>query len=132
MTLAALKSPYISSNSASDAIKYMSAATGGDRYFVFGIIALNIVFAKATYSVIKKKALYYFILVFFGMGFLSSLRYQSFFIQKNFIDFTAEYKAGSDKLSKSGVREDIIIPVNPGHGWIIRLSEQNKDNPNYN
>jgi len=114
MTAASLKNPLIDSL---EPVKAMSIAQWGDRYFVFGIIGLGIVFSKISLQALSTHGRYWFLGIFFLFGLATSWHYQSFFVQKNFQDYRSQYTSGVDQL-KTGASE-VTIPINPS--WQMRL-----------
>ena len=130
LTFASLKSPIMSSGSAVDALRFMSIASGGDRYFVFGIIGLSIIFATTLNTILKSYYRYVYLFLFFIISIYSSLNYHSFFVNKEFTDYSDEYKRGISQINLL-YQHDIQIPVNPGHGWKIQLTKKGTPNPNY-
>lgn len=122
MTLAALKSPFIATGTPSDAIKFMSTTPAGDRYFVFGIIAVYVIIVKMFSSYIKSPAKVALSVTFILLGIVTTWHNNTFYIQKNFTDYTSEYTNGIDEL-KNNPSKKISIPVNPGGDWKIRFNE---------
>lgn len=121
MTVASLKSPIIASTNPYEAIKFMSGASGGDRYFIFGIIGLFVVLAKFFDATIRPRARYFYLFAFIGFGLLSSIHYRSFYVEKNFVDYSRQYSTGIDALRKTE-QSTVKIPVNPV-GWNMILEK---------
>lgn len=121
MTFASLKSPQLRGDP-TKVIQFLSVATGGDRYFVYGILAVNIIFIKTIYTALVTRARYAFMGVFMGFGLISSLHYNSFYIEKNFVDYRAQYYHGVGSL-ESGAVKDVRIQINPNDalGWWVTL-----------
>lgn len=111
MTFAAFKSPLIAAPSATEVFKNLSVMVDGNRYFIYGIIAVDLILVKAAYIMFVPKARYVFMGLFIALGLLSSLHYHDFRVEKNWKDYSAEYRHGVD-LYYSGQKE-VIIPVNP-------------------
>jgi hypothetical protein len=121
MTFASVKSPTLNVKSPVDALKTMAVVVGANRYFVYGIIAVNVIVAKAAYRIIAPRARYAFLVVFMSFGLLTSLQHQTFTINKHFIDYTTQYNADIDKF-ESGAVKTVVIPVNP-YPWHITLQK---------
>lgn len=121
MTFASIKSPSLSVATPRDALLTMAVLTGAHRYFIFGILATNIVIAKASYEVIATKFRYYFLVLFFAYGFFSSIRYHSLLIDKQWQDYTTEYQQGVREFNAG--KKSVIIPVNPTP-WSMGLFKQ--------
>lgn len=120
MTFASFKSPTVNVEFAVDAIKHMAIVQGASRYFVYGIIAANLIIVKTAYSVLVPKARYAFMLVLLAFGLVTSLQYQTFFIHKDFTDYQHLYRTGIQKF-ESGEVDWVNIPVNP-YPWNMTLS----------
>jgi len=120
MTLASIKSPTVNVPQALDAIKHMAIVTGANRYFVYGIVAVNLIFVKAAYMAIAPRARYAFMLLFVAFGLVTSLHYQSFYINKDFMDFTVQYRDGISRF-QSGKVKSVNILVNPSP-WNMMLN----------
>lgn len=120
MTAAALKSPYLPSNSAIEVIKFMSTATGGDRYFIFGIIGTAIIIAKLSDKLPKQYLKYGFLSLFMLAGLATSIHTKTFYVEKNFVDYRSYYKAGIEALKQPNRTDPVVIPENP-NGWSITL-----------
>lgn len=112
MTLASLKSPTVTTKLPIDAIKVMSVVDGANRYFVYGIIAVNILVIKATSGILMTKARYAFLVAFTAFGLSTSLHNQAFYIDKNFTDYTAQYNKQID-LFNTGKVNHVHILENP-------------------
>ncbi len=114
ITFASLKSPQIPSDNAIEAIKFMSIVGGGDRYFVFGILFVNIIMAKLTYDMLGAKFRYWFMAAFFTFGWIAAVQYHSFYVDKHFADLRDHYHASIDVFNRGKVKK-IDIVVNPAN-----------------
>lgn len=112
MTFASIKSPTINVKTPLDAIKTMAVVVGANRYFVYGILAVNIIFIKAAYGALVPRARYAFMVFFIGFGLLTSMHYKAFYIDKHFTDYRAQYHHAIDQF-ESGAASTVDIPVNP-------------------
>lgn len=119
MTFASFKSPTVSTELAIDAIKHMAIVTEAGRYFVYGIIAVGIILAKSSYAILAPKARYPILILFMSFGLISALHYESFYIKKQFIDYSPEYYRAVERL-QSGRSNAEVIPVNPTP-WTMAL-----------
>ena len=119
MTFASFKSPSLNAKLPVNAIIAMSYVTGAGRYFIYGVIGFNIISAKAAYEILAPRVRYAFLLIFFAFGLLTSLHYGSFYIQKNFTDYSSQYRAGISKFELSQTKS-VNIPVNP-YPWNMTL-----------
>ncbi len=108
--------------SPTDALKFMSTATYGNRYFFYGILFMTIVIAIATDTYIKKKAKYLFLIMFMIFGVFTALQYNSLRVNKNFYNYSSIYKRDVTILNQSRAHTLIQIPENPGNTWFINLS----------
>jgi hypothetical protein len=112
MTLASLKSPTISTKLPIDAIKSMAVVDGANRYFVYGIIATNVLLIKGSIAVLRPRARYAFLVAFTILGVITSLHNYAFYIDKGFTDYTAQYNQQID-LFNSGKVNHVHILENP-------------------
>jgi hypothetical protein len=119
MTFASVKSPTLSVKLPEDALKTMAVVKGGSRYFVYGIIAVTLVYVKASYLALAPKARYIFLVFFMALGLLTSLHYHVFFIDKQFTDFTSEYNQKIDSFNASK-HATVTIDINPSP-WYLTL-----------
>ena len=124
MTFASVKSPTLSVKLPIDALKTMAVVQGGSRYFVYGVLAVMIIYVKAAYLTFMPKARYIFLVVFISFGLLTSFHYQEFFIDKGFADYTHQYSHAISQF-QSGKVNTVDIPVNPV-SWHMRLSRHAK------
>ncbi len=115
-TVASLKSPLVGPEIA-DPIRFMASAMWGDRYFIFGIIALYLILSKLSSRLFGLKWRYLFLVAFMSLGLASSVYSRSFFIEKGFQDLRQPYLEGINKL-KLGESE-VAIPINPN--WVMVL-----------
>lgn len=122
MTFASVKSPSLSSDSPEKALRVMAVITDASRYFVYGILAVNLIFIKATYQALAPRARYIFLVIFMSYGLLTSLHYQAFYIEKGFTDYTQQYNQGLDRF-ESGKADKVTIPVNPTP-WVMTLEKR--------
>ncbi|MFO0887123.1 MAG: hypothetical protein U0413_02760 [Candidatus Saccharimonadales bacterium] len=119
MTLASLKSPLTDLTSSKEIVNYMANVQFGDRYFIYGIICLSIIFAKFLNIYLPKRLLSFALVTFAILGLASSIINNSFWIQKNLQDYRKEYQNGVNKLNSPNNSSDIIIPTNPNNNIII-------------
>ena len=119
MTLISLESPINGQTAPGAIVIAMATYHWGNRYFIFGILAMFIVWAKFSQRLLNKSYLPVFLLAFFTFGLLSSINLGSFYIQKDFIDLTAQYSNGIAKVKHDNKRL-VVIPINPT-GWSITL-----------
>jgi len=112
MTFASVKSPTLSVKLPIDALKIMAVVRGGSRYFVYGVLAVTLIYVKTAYIAFKPQSRYIFLVVFMGFGLLTSWHYQVFFIDKGFTDYTHQYSQGISQF-QSGKVNKVVIPVNP-------------------
>jgi hypothetical protein len=119
MTLISLKSPIDGQTSPSAIVIVMATYHWGNRYFIFGILGLFIIWAKFSQKLISKRYLPMFLLVFFVFGLLSSISLGSFFIHKDFINLTSQYSNGIAEVKHS--TKPVVIPINPV-GWYVTLN----------
>jgi hypothetical protein len=112
MTFASLKSPTVTTTLPLDAIKVMSVVDGANRYFIYGILATNILFIKGTMAVLQQRARYAFLVVFGIFGLVTSLHFNAFYIDKGFTDYTTQYNQQID-LFNSGKVNHVHILQNP-------------------
>ena len=119
MTIISLKSPINGQTAPAAIVIAMATYHWGNRYFIFGILGMFIVWAKFSQRLFKKQYLPAFLLVFFTFGLLSSITLGSFYIQKYFIDMRPQYAKGVAQLKHSR-NQSIVIPINPA-GWYISL-----------
>lgn len=122
MTFASFKSPTVQVEYAVDALKHMAIVDGASRYFIYGILAVNIVVVKTAYMSFVPKARYLFMVVFLGFGFLTSLQYGTFFVQKEFTDYTQIYTSRVREFQDKKV-QNVVIPVNP-YPWRMYLTQR--------
>src|SRR5262249_8422703 len=120
MTFASVKSPTLTVKLPVDALKTMAVVKSGSRSFFFWGGCVTFLYSKYTYLLIAPKARYGFLIVFMSFGLLTSLHYQSFFIEKQFTDYTRQYNQGIDAF-ESGKVKTVVIPVNPV-SWHMTLS----------
>jgi len=124
MTFASLKSPTITAPSPVSAFKTMSIVTDAGRYFVYGILAVNIIFIKASYAIITPKARYAFMIGFAALGLTTSVAYHNFFVTKgNYTDYSAQYQQRIKQFN-TGRIEYVLVPQNP-ISWTMRLDRKN-------
>jgi hypothetical protein len=123
MTFASFKSPTITVQKPVDAIKIMAAISGGNRYFVYGILATNLIFIKSVYGVIVPRARYIFMTFFVALGLITSLHYQVFFINKGWADYTSDYQRGIAAYYNKNVKGQVVILENPTP-WKMALDKQ--------
>jgi hypothetical protein len=119
ITLISLKSPINGLSAPAAIVIAMATYHWGNRYFIFGILGMFIVWAKFSQRLFKKQYLPTFLLVFFTFGLLSSITLGSFYIQKDFIDLRGQYTKGISQLKRSK-HQLVVIPINPT-GWYITL-----------
>lgn len=119
MTFASVKSPTLNVKTPVDAFKTMAVVQGASRYFVYGVIAVNIVFIKASYLALTPKARYIFLVFFMGLGLVTSLHYHAFYIEKQFVDYRPQYSAGIKRLRTKQTNR-VVIPINPTT-WYMEL-----------
>lgn len=119
MTLASIKSPTITTKLPLDAIKVMSVVDGANRYFIYGIIGVNIIFIKAVGGILMPWARYPFLIGFTLLGISTSMHYKAFFIDKKFTDYTDQYNQ-KITLFESGKVNHVHILENPVT-WSIDL-----------
>lgn len=119
MTLISLKSPINGQTAPAAIVIAMATYHWGNRYFIFGILGMFIIWAKFSQELFKKRYLPAVLLVFFTFGLLSSINLGSFYIQKDFLDLRGQYAKGVAQLKKSK-DQNIVIPINPT-GWYIDL-----------
>lgn len=120
MTIASLKSPLIAPElHVADPLKFMAVVRDGDRYFIFGIIALYIVFAKISYEVFTPKARYPVLAALLLFSLFNSMHSQDFFVNKHFLDLRPQYRYGISRV-KAG-DEVVIIRVNPINDMILKV-----------
>lgn len=121
MTFASVKGPSLTAGTPIDALKVMSVLVGASRYFVYGILAVNLIVIKSTYQALAPKARYVFLVLFMGFGLLTSLHYNAFYIEKQFVDYRPQYNQGVTDF-ESGKQKTVIIPVNP-KSWYMTLTK---------
>jgi hypothetical protein len=119
MTFASIKSPTVTVDFAVDAIKHMAIVEGASRYFVYGVLAAYLVIVKTAYLTIVPKARYFVMVFFLAFGLVTSLQYQTFFIEKQFTDYRLIYQTRIDQF-ESGKVDRVNIPVNPAP-WNMTL-----------
>jgi hypothetical protein len=119
MTLISLKSPINDQTAPAAIVIAMATYHWGNRYFIFGILGMFIVWAKFSQRLFNKQYLPAFLLVFFMFGLLSSLTLDSFYIQKYFVDLRVQYTQGTAQLKRPG-HQHVVIPINPP-GWYINI-----------
>ena len=120
MTFASVKSPTLSVKTPIEALKTMAVIVGGSRYFVYGVVGVIVVYVKATKLAFVPRARYLFMIGLIGFGLLTSLHYQDFFIEKQFMNFTTQYNNGITEF-KSGHKKSVNILVNPSP-WNMTLT----------
>lgn len=124
-TAASLKSPLIGQGfSATETLKVMSTTYWGDRYFIYGILALTIILIKFTYLFIQPRARYPFLVIFMSFGLVTSFQYHSFFIDRRLVDISFKYHEGVQQLQTHRL-QIVTIPINP-EGWYMTLSKASK------
>lgn len=121
MTFASVKSPTLNVKTPLDALKTMAVVNGASRYFVYGVLAVMIIYVKGFYLAVAPRARYIFLVVFMAFGLLTSLHYQEFFIDKQFTDFTAQY-SHDISVFDSHKHATVVIPVNPP-SWFMLLTK---------
>ncbi|HSX53109.1 MAG TPA: hypothetical protein VLF90_01940 [Patescibacteria group bacterium] len=121
MSFASVKGPSLTAKTAVDALKVMSVIVGANRYFVYGVLAVNLIFIKSTYLALAPKARYIFLVLFVAFGLLTSLHYQNFYIEKQFVDYRPQYNKGISDF-ESGKQKSVTIPVNPT-SWYMTLTK---------
>ena len=122
MTFAVIKSPTVDVKLAEDALKHMAIVEGAGRYFIFGIIAVNIIFVKTSYLALTPRARYIFAGIFLGLGFMTSLQYKTFYIEKDFVDYSSQYRTSINRFESKEV-DKVVIPVNP-YPWHLTLEKK--------
>jgi hypothetical protein len=118
MTIASLKSPILASNNPISVVKVMATVTGGNRYFIFGIIGINIVSAKLTNIALKIRAQYVFLVAYFSFGLITSYHNKSLIINKHLVDYRGQYSQAITQLDK-GKNQAEYIPENPTGFYIL-------------
>ena len=132
ITFAILRSPLVQLQSTDEILNFMANAKFGDRYFVYGILGISIAFAKFGSMYIPKPFRLYALGVFISAGMATSIYTNSFMINKGFVDLTKEYSKGVEQLQTVDMsKQDVVIPINPGGGWIIRFSIIDPQNHGY-
>lgn len=121
MTFASFKSPTLHIQTSKEALETMSVVSGAGRYFVYGIIGAGLILAKSSYQVIVPYARYIVVSIFFAFGLITSLHYQTFFVNENFVNYTQQYSQGIKKF-ESGKYRQVVIPVNPTP-WVMALQK---------
>lgn len=124
MTIISLKSPVDGQVLPGAIVLAMATYHWGNRYFIFGIISLFIVWAKFSQKLFNKAYLPVFLSVFFLFGLLSSITLGSYFIQKDFVNLTSQYSNGIKEVSHNK-NKLVIIPINPENSWFVRLGPNN-------
>jgi hypothetical protein len=119
MTFASIKSPTLTVALPVDALKIMSVVEGANRYFVYGIVGVNLILVKASYTLLSAKARYWSMAFFIAFGIISSVHYRSFFVDKRWNDYMAIYRKQIDLLN-SGKENSVLIPSNP-YPWSMIL-----------
>lgn len=119
MTLISLKSPINGQTAPAAVVIAMATYHWGNRYFIYGIIGMFVVWAKFSQGLFKKQYLAPFLMVFFTFGLLSSVTLGSFYIQKDFMDLRSQYAQGVAEYKKPN-HGSIVIPINPT-GWYLTL-----------
>lgn len=124
MTFASLRSPQLQGDPVR-VVQFLSVVGGGGRYYVYGILAVNLVFIKATYLALRRQARYLFMVAFMGFGLASALHYQSFIIQKDYVDYRPQYHYLISQLL-SGKARQVSIPINPKDtdNWQVILNSK--------
>ena len=112
MTLISLRSP-----ADVNSVAAMATSLSGNRYFIYGIIGMFVIWAKFSQTILRKDILAVFLLVFFTFASVSSIRHGSFFIHKGLTDLTKDYSAGITEFNHNR-NKGIKIPENPV-GWYI-------------
>ncbi len=119
MTFASLKSPTVNVEFAVDAIKHMAIVEGASRYFIYGIVGVSVVIVRTAYLILVPRVRYVCMLIFLAFGLATSLQYQTFFVNKQFTDFTLLYRTRIEQF-ESGQIDWVNIPVNPAP-WNMTL-----------
>jgi len=120
MTFASFKSPTVNVEFAVDAIKHMAIVEGASRYFVYGIIGVYVVVVRSAYLLIVPRARYMCMALFLLLGLATSLQYHTFFVNKDFTDYTVQYRTGIQQFESRQV-DRVNIPVNPAP-WNMTLT----------
>ncbi len=120
MTFASIKSPTLSVKLPVDALKTMAVVVGGSRYFVYGVLFVSIILVKISTVILMPKARYACMAIFIAFGLLTSLHYQTFFVEKQFKDYTAQYNKGIKEFDAG--KKFVDIPSNPS-SWHIILTK---------
>jgi hypothetical protein len=118
MTLISLRGP-----ADVDSVAVMATSLSGNRYFIYGIIGMFVVWAKFSQTIFRKDMLAVFLLVFFTFATISCIRLGSFFVQRGLMDLTSQYSAGITQFNRDR-NKGIKIPVNPSGWYIIFLPKQ--------
>ncbi len=123
-TGASLVGPITEGLSPAAALKFMSTATYGNRYFFYGVLFMTILTAIATDIYIKKSAKYLFLILFMVFSIFSALQYNNLGVNKNFYNYSSIYQKDIIKLNQSKPHTLIKIPENPGNTWFIDLNSK--------
>src|SRR3989344_1650809 len=115
MTIAALANPLTDSL---EPVKSMAVTRWGDRYFIFGIIGLGVVFSKLSFQVLTPVGRNWFLVTFFLFGLFTSWDSGSLFIEKEFRDYRKQLTEGIVQLELGA--PSVTIPINP-NGTRMRL-----------
>ncbi|HEY5267537.1 MAG TPA: hypothetical protein VII94_00140 [Candidatus Saccharimonadales bacterium] len=119
MTIVSLRSPIDGQTIPSLIVITMATYHWGNRYFIYGIIGLFVVWAKFSQRLIRERWLAMFLVIFFGFAVLSSITLGSFFIQKYFVNLSTQYSNGITEVKRND-KKLVVIPINPA-GWSITL-----------
>lgn len=122
-TIASLKSPIVISDRPESALEFMSIATGGDRYFIYGIIGIYVIMAKFLSLNVKQTIIYPLLIFYIVFGILTSYQTKSLKIEKKLNNYTSQYNKGIRQLQTKNNNVDIIIPENP-KGFYIRFNSK--------
>ncbi len=125
VTLISLKSPIDGTNSPSLVIKILATYYWGNRYFIFGIIGMFVIWAKFTQVLVRQVFLPVFITGFIIWGVLSSLQLNAFYPQRYLMNLQKSYSRGVDMVAKSKSKQ-VIIPINPGPPWYVIFNPKTK------
>ncbi len=126
MTLASLKSPLVAIKSPAEIVNFMATAQFGNRYFIFGIIGMFVIWAKFSQMTIRAKFLPYLALIFFFFGLATSITSGSFYVNKGFTNLSKQYSSGIALVENPKTNSSVIIPINPS-GWFMQLDKNNKN-----
>ena len=113
MTIASLISPLVGGSSSGVVVlKVLATVTGGNRYFIFGVLGLFVVLDKISEAAFKHQTRYVFLAIFMGFGLYTSIHTGNFFINKNLVDYRAQYNTDISAIEKNDKQSE-TIPENP-------------------